>query len=157
MNYKVDLQCDSTHSSIPNLFQIQRWVSTILSSRMPSAEVCIRVVDFEESQQLNCDYRGKNKPTNVLSFPFTAPESITLDTPLLGDLIICAPLVAEEAQAQHKEEIAHWAHLVIHGILHLLGYDHIEEKEAEIMEPIEIELLAELGYANPYEAIDDHD
>ena len=119
---------------------------------MPQAEVCIRVVDSDESRQLNHSYRDKDKPTNVLSFPFTVPDNIPIDSTLLGDLIICAPLVAEEAMQQGKESIAHWAHLVIHGILHLLGYDHIEDNDAKIMETIEIELLEQLGYPNPYEA-----
>ncbi|HLV78202.1 MAG TPA: rRNA maturation RNase YbeY, partial [Marinobacter sp.] len=95
-------------------------------------------------------YRGKDKPTNVLSFPFEAPAGITM--PLAGDLVICAPVVALEAQQQRKQPVAHWAHMVVHGMLHLQGYDHIEDDDAEAMEALEVRLLSELGFANPYQA-----
>ena len=103
----------------------------------------------DEVHELNREWRGKDKPTNVLSFPFEAPPGV--DIPLLGDIIICAAVVEHEASEQGKALEAHWAHMVIHGTLHLLGYDHIEEGEAEEMEGLEIRLLAGLGYANPYE------
>jgi probable rRNA maturation factor len=113
------------------------------------AQLTIRITDEAEIQELNRTYRHKDKPTNVLSFPFEAPPGVEI--PLLGDIIICAAVVAREAGEQGKPLQAHWAHMVIHGTLHLLGYDHIDETEAEQMEGLEITLLAGLGYANPYQ------
>ncbi|MGL4679992.1 MAG: rRNA maturation RNase YbeY, partial [Plesiomonas shigelloides] len=115
----------------------------------------IRIVDEEESHHLNLTYRGKDKPTNVLSFPFEAPPGIEL--PLLGDLIICRQVVEAEAVEQQKELSAHWAHMVVHGSLHLLGYDHIEDEEAEEMESLETEIMQEMGYPDPYAAEKDLD
>lgn len=106
-------------------------------------------MNSEESQSLNSQYRGKDKPTNVLSFPFEVPDGIELD--LLGDLIICADVVEKEAQEQDKPLLHHWAHMVIHGTLHLLGYDHISDDEAEEMEALEIKLLAHLSIPDPYQ------
>ena len=108
----------------------------------------MRIVDEAESQQLNFDYREKDKPTNVLSFPFQCPPGIEL--PLLGDLVICAQVVAREAAEQQKTVTAHWAHMVVHGCLHLLGFDHINDEDAAEMEAEEIQILQELGFANPY-------
>jgi probable rRNA maturation factor len=109
----------------------------------------VRITDEAEIRELNATYRGKDYATNVLSFPFEAPPGV--DIPLLGDIVVCAAVVAREAAEQEKPLQAHWAHMVIHGTLHLLGYDHIEEADAEEMEGLEIRLLADLGYANPYE------
>ncbi len=148
MSIEIDLQQASDAAQIPSLAEFQHWVEHALKDRIETTELCIRVVDEAESQQLNRDYRGKSKPTNVLSFPFEAPPGIKLN--LLGDLVICAPVVAHEAQEQHKTLNHHWAHLVIHGILHLLGYDHIEDQQAQIMESLETRLLAELDIADPY-------
>ena len=103
---------------------------------------------MDEGQSLNHTYRGKDYATNVLSFPADLPPE--LDLPLLGDLVVCAPVVAREATEQHKQLNAHWAHMVIHGCLHLLGYDHIDDAEADEMEALERELLAQLGIADPY-------
>ncbi len=133
---------------LPNDLQFRQWAECALGAEAGECELVIRIVGSTESQQLNCDYRGKDKPTNVLSFPFEAPPGMIF--PLLGDLVICAEVVAHEAKEQQKALHAHWAHMVIHGVLHLLGYDHIENDEAEEMEKLEIELLASLGYANPY-------
>lgn len=150
-NYKVSLQLATEAPNIPTRFELQRWISATLEGRKTKAEVCLRMVNEQEIQQLNKTYRGFDKPTNVLSFPYTLPDSIELEYPLLGDLVICPNIVALEATEQHKPLKAHWAHMVIHGVLHLLGYDHIEEKDALIMEPIEIDILKRLGFSNPYE------
>ena len=145
---ELDLQIATDPQGLPTSEDFCRWVSLALPNNEAAYEVTIRVVDEAESQQLNHDYRGKDKPTNVLSFPFEAPPGIEL--PLLGDLIICRQVVEREAQEQAKTLFDHWAHLTVHGILHLRGYDHINEDEAEEMEALEIELLAKLSINNPY-------
>jgi probable rRNA maturation factor len=118
-----------------------------------NALVTLRVAEADEVQGLNRDYRGKDKPTNVLSFPSELPAELLseLDEPELGDIIICAEVVAAEAAEQGKSLAAHWAHMVVHGMLHLQGYDHIEDADAEKMEALEVEILSGLGFANPYE------
>ena len=116
---------------------------------MTASELSSRLVDAEEGQQLNATWRNKDYPTTVLSFPADIPDGL-LDIPLLGDLVICVPVVEREAAEQGKALTAHWAHLVIHGCLHLLGYDHIDDAEAEEMEELERQLLAEIGYPDPY-------
>ena len=149
MNLDLDLQLASDADNLPQKDQFQYWVEKALSEYREDAEVTIRIVDSAESQSLNASYRGKDKPTNVLSFPFEAPEGIQID--LLGDLVICAPVVETEAGEQNKSTIDHWAHMVIHGILHLLGFDHIDEHDAQEMESLEIRLLSDIGIPNPYE------
>lgn len=148
MAIDLDLQLASDAKHIPSQSQFQHWVETALAEQRNSAELTIRIVDAEESQALNHQYRHKDKPTNVLSFPFEAPEGIDMD--LLGDIVICAQVVATEAQEQDKTLESHWAHMVVHGILHLLGHDHIEEQEAEEMEALERGVLANLGIKDPY-------
>jgi probable rRNA maturation factor len=123
--------------------------SDIETIQQQDFEVTLRIVDTIESRQLNLDYREKDKPTNVLSFPFDAPEHIEL--PFLGDLVVCAAVVEQEATEQNKQIIDHWAHLCIHGLLHLLGYDHIQENEAQEMEGIETAILAKLSIDDPYQ------
>lgn len=147
-DYYVDRQCVIDDTGLPSEKQLTEWVTAALKSRLEQAELSIRIVDSEESQQLNSQYRGKDKPTNVLSFPFEMPEGISLD--LLGDLVICAEVVAREAQEQNKPLIHHWSHMVIHGVLHLLGFDHINNEEAEEMEQLEREILASLDIPDPY-------
>lgn len=144
----LDLQIASESKQLPTEAEFLRWATTALDGRLDEAEMTIRLVDEAESHQLNLDYRGKDKPTNVLSFPFEAPPGIEL--PLIGDLVICAPVVENEAQEQNKPLEAHWAHMVVHGCLHLLGYDHIDDAEAEEMEAIETELIESLGFSDPY-------
>ncbi|MFN6971664.1 MAG: rRNA maturation RNase YbeY [Rheinheimera sp.] len=148
MSIILDLQLASTASNLPSEAQIQLWLNAAVSPFQPVAEVTVRIVDEAESQQLNFDYREKDKPTNVLSFPFQCPPGIEL--PLLGDLVICAGVVAQEANEQNKSLDAHWAHMVVHGSLHLLGFDHINDDDALEMEAEEIQILAELGFADPY-------
>ncbi|MFL1483709.1 rRNA maturation RNase YbeY [Marinobacter sp. LN3S78] len=144
----VDIQRVIDSGELPGDDQLTRWARAGWQQAHDS-EVTLRLVDESESQALNHQYRGKDRPTNVLSFPFEAPAGITV--PLAGDLVICAPVVAREAAEQDKTPEAHWAHMVIHGLLHLQGYDHIEDDEAEAMEALEIRLLADLSYGNPYE------
>ncbi len=137
---------------LPAELEFQRWVEAALNqcaADRDEAQLTIRLVDEAEITELNATYRNKDKPTNVLSFPFEAPPGV--DIPLLGDIIICAAVVAREADEQNKQLKAHWAHMVIHGTLHLLGYDHIDDDEAEVMEGLEIALLGDLGYADPYQ------
>ena len=118
------------------------------AKRRKATELAIRIVGLEEGQALNRDYRGKDYPTNVLSFPAELPPGVAL--PLIGDLAICAPVVAREAAEQGKKPTQHWAHMTVHGVLHLLGYDHLEDAEAERMESLETRILASLGIADPY-------
>ncbi|MBO9488940.1 rRNA maturation RNase YbeY [Endozoicomonas sp. G2_1] len=148
MTITLDLQIASEAADLPAESDIQVWLDAALASYQRNFELTIRIVDNSESQSLNHQYRGKDKPTNVLSFPFEVPEGIELD--LLGDLVICAPVVKAEASEQKKPIIAHWAHMVVHGCLHLLGFDHITEEEALEMETLEIDILAKLGFNNPY-------
>ncbi|AHM72880.1 rRNA maturation RNase YbeY [Yersinia hibernica] len=145
----LDLQIACADSQgLPTEADFQHWLEAVLPQFQEIAEVTIRVVDEAESHELNLTYRGKDKPTNVLSFPFEAPPEIEL--PLLGDLIICRQVVEQEAVEQEKALLAHWAHMVVHGSLHLLGYDHIVDDEAEEMESIETEIMQSLGYPDPY-------
>jgi len=148
MALELDLQLveESAHTPAPEDFET--WVKTALQSR-DEAELTIRVVGREESRELNSTYRGKDSATNVLSFPAELPDG--LDLPLLGDIVVCAPLVADEAAEQGKAVRDHWAHLTIHGVLHLLGYDHLDDDEAEEMESLETSLLESLGINNPYD------
>jgi len=137
-------------TGLPAPASFRRWVEAALrgARRRRPAEVAIRIVDAAEGRALNRDYRGKDYATNVLSFPAELPPGV--DLPLIGDLAICAPVVAREATEQGKRPRDHWAHLTIHGTLHLLGYDHIEDAEAEAMEALETRILAGLGIADPY-------
>ncbi len=148
MAITLDLQLASASTELPSEAQLQHWLEAAVLPFQAEAEVTIRIVDAGESQQLNLDYRGKDKPTNVLSFPFQCPPGVEL--PLLGDLVICAPVVAAEAAEQGKSLHAHWAHMVVHGSLHLLGFDHINDDDAEQMEAEEVTILQQLGFTNPY-------
>ncbi|REG84248.1 rRNA maturation RNase YbeY [Marinomonas pollencensis] len=146
---ELDLQIASQDTdNLPSEEDFSRWVTAALPTIGDEFEVTIRLVDEAESQSLNNEYRGKDKPTNVLSFPFEAP--MDLEVPLLGDLVICTQVVNQEAKEQQKPLLHHWAHLTIHGILHLRGYDHINDDEAEEMEALEVQLLASLAIPDPY-------
>jgi probable rRNA maturation factor len=150
MSIELDLQLAvEEEAGLPGEAQLQAWCEAALAGRVEEAQLTIRIVDEAESAELNETYRHKSGPTNVLSFPFEAPPGV--DLPLLGDIVICRQVVERQALEQGKPANAHWAHMVVHGCLHLLGHDHIEEEEAEAMEHLEIGILAGLGYANPYE------
>lgn len=147
---RLDIQIAVRAQELPERHQLQHWVDRSLSACHYTAdsEIVVRIVETEESARLNRRYRNKQGATNILSFPFEAPDGVTLD--LLGDLVICAPLVALESRMQHKPLLHHWAHIVVHGVLHLLGYDHLVDAEAEQMEALEIHILRQLNIANPY-------
>lgn len=152
----IDLQVAvDNNGDLPNTEQLQIWVSAALAAAQynaEEAELSVRFVDKNESQSLNHQYRDKDKPTNVLSFPFEQPLGLPRDAqlPLLGDLVICTSVVSSEAREQGKPLESHWAHMLVHGTLHLLGFDHIDDAEAEQMEALEIQILSGLGYSNPY-------
>lgn len=150
MSHIIDLQNACDLEELPTIELFQQWVDMALTTVTDKEfELTIRLVNLDESQQLNKQYRHKDKPTNVLSFPFEVPEGIELN--LLGDLVICAQVVEQEAKAQNKALFNHWSHMVIHGCLHLLGYDHINDNDAHEMEALEVKILAKLSISNPYE------
>lgn len=174
----IDIQQASSTDDVPDADRIRRWAMLALAdpstadqatllqtaNEQSPVELTIRVCDIDEITELNATYRDKHKPTNVLSFPADLPPDI--DIPLLGDIIICADVVNQEASEQKKTGDAHWAHMVVHGVLHLLGYDHIEDEEAQVMEGLETRLLTGAGFAppysydqpydQPYDRVDDH-
>jgi probable rRNA maturation factor len=151
MSVIIDLHNASGDAAIPLRKQFKHWATAAMSTIAPERKrvaLSIRIVDASESAELNSHYRHKQGPTNILSFP-VPPE--LHKAALLGDLAICAEIVAREASEQHKTLDAHWAHLTVHGVLHLSGYDHEEEQAADTMENIERKILAELGYHDPYQ------
>lgn len=151
MDINLDVQREV--AALPKDEDFIKWLQQTLSSEQHGdSELTIRIVDEKESAELNEQYRHKTGSTNVLSFPFEAPAEVELN--LLGDLIICADVVRQQAKEQHKQELAHWAHMVVHGTLHLLGYDHITDAEATIMETKETQILSQLGYTDPYREIE---
>ncbi|WP_104202066.1 rRNA maturation RNase YbeY [Billgrantia saliphila] len=147
---EIDRQVACVADDLPSRTELVAWVAAVLA-RFPDEtrhEVTVRFVDVEEGQALNRDYRDRDRPTNVLSFPFDGPPGIEL--PLLGDLVLCHPVIEREAREQEKRLLDHYAHLVVHGTLHLLGYDHLDEAEAEVMEQLEREILMDFAIADPY-------
>jgi len=140
-SFKLMVQYATDSTDIPTRPQFRRWVKAAL---MQEAEIVLRIVDEAEGCELNHNFRGKNCATNVLTFVYDDTQ------PLTGDIVLCAPIVSQEAQQQHKNLTAHYAHLTVHGILHLQGYDHIEDAEAVVMEQMETQILARLGYDDPY-------
>ncbi|MBV0932463.1 rRNA maturation RNase YbeY [Marinobacterium weihaiense] len=152
MSIAVDVQYAADAPGLPSEADFTHWIETVLTDRKVEGEVCIRIVEADESQALNAEYRGKDKPTNVLSFPFEVPPGVPVT--LLGDLVICADVVTQEADEQAKASLHHWAHMVMHGTLHLLGFDHINDDEAEEMEALERALLARLDIDDPYRTTD---
>ena len=156
MNINLDIQREA--DALPKDEELLKWLTKILSAEQHGdAELTIRFVDEEESAGLNKQYRHKTGATNVLSFPFEVPPEVEDEAKLnlLGDLIICAEVVKSEAKEQKKQELAHWAHMVVHGTLHLLGYDHQTDADANIMETKEIHILSQLGYSDPYRELEE--
>jgi len=149
MKLELDLQIASDDPDVPELCLLEAWLMVALVGERDQAEVTIRVVDLDEGSALNERWRDCQGATNVLSFPAEGLQDLVPE--LLGDIVICAPVVRQEAEQQHKPLQAHWAHLVIHGCLHLLGYDHIEEQHAQVMEHQEIQILQQLGFPDPYQ------
>ncbi len=149
MTVELHFQQESNAEDIPSEADFTTWVqATLTQQQRTTAELTIRIVDKEEMAALNETYRKKPGPTNVLSFPYEVEEFMDLD--LMGDTVLCAPVIAEQAQAYNKPSIEHWAHLTVHSTLHLLGYDHIQEDDAKEMESLEISIMKSLGYPNPY-------
>jgi len=148
MNLQLSVQYGAARAGLPAKSSLQCWASAALRGVGRGVALGVRIVGAAESAELNRRFRRKHGPTNVLSFPFEAPPGMRSE--VLGDLVICAPVVRREARAQRKPERAHWAHMVVHGILHLRGYDHLNRRDATVMEKKEIRILKELGFANPY-------
>ena len=156
MRLRVEVQCASEHPAVPDADSAERWAQAAADAGLPApwapeageGELSLRFVDAGEGAALNASYRGRQGPTNVLSFSFEARE--LTDPPLLGDVVVCAGVVEAEARSQGKTVEAHFAHMVVHGVLHLLGYRHDAEEEALVMEAVERRALARLGFADPY-------
>jgi probable rRNA maturation factor len=151
VSFTIDVQYIYRDKSMPAQKKIREWAGTALSKYRDHAEVTIRIVDEPESKQLNEKWRKAQGATNVLSFPAGGMGAAAPD--LLGDIVICAPVVQREAHEQNKTFHAHLAHMVIHGVLHLLGFDHVNKRDATLMESIETSLLESLGYTNPYQSV----
>lgn len=148
MPIELCVQYATDRPDIPDENQLKLWVETALEGLKENAELTIRIVDEDEGTQLNEQWRKSQGPTNVLSFTHEGETEIAPD--LLGDIVVCAPVVAREAKEQNKNIDAHWAHMVVHGVLHLNGFDHIKPEDADCMESLEIKILEELNYNNPY-------
>lgn len=153
MELTLHLENVSSGDTLPDDEDVHRWLFAALNTAIPQvqqpqqqAEVCLRIVDEAESAEFNQRYRGKTGATNVLSFP----AQLNVDHPLLGDLVVCAPVVERESREQGKSFSAHWAHILVHGSLHLLGFDHIDDQDAVIMENLEVNILKQLGFPDPY-------
>jgi probable rRNA maturation factor len=144
----IEIQCAITAEGLPSSAQLYQWLQHALQNRAADSELTLRIVDEAEITALNHRYRGKDGATNVLSFPYQPLPGV--ESGLLGDIVICAPVVAREAVTQSKSLEEHWAHITIHGVLHLLGHDHQQAEEAGHMEQLEAQLLGQLGFADPY-------
>lgn len=150
----VSVSYAAPRAGLPSAVSFRKWVAAALASRILEADLAIRIVGAKEGRALNRHYRGKDHATNVLSFPADMAEGVKLPKgvklPLLGDIVLCAPVVAKEAKEQKKPLAAHYAHLTVHGVLHLLGWDHQDERDADCMEALERQILAGLGIEDPY-------
>ena len=145
----IVLQVAADDYFIPGKDLFDTWLRSLEKTlNWQAGEITLRIVDQVESRALNQQFRQQDSPTNVLSFPSSVPQDIVPD--YLGDIAICAPLIEQEAKQQHKTPNAHWAHMLVHGVLHLRGYNHIEQTEAEEMERLEVQILMNMGYPNPY-------
>ena len=149
MTHEVDVQVACNEDDLPDPRSLCAWARAAVGQQRVDAELTIRIVDEAEIERLNNNYRNNSGTTNVLSFPFDAPPGV--DLPLLGDVVICAPIVRREANEQSKSVTSHWAHMVVHGALHLLGFDHEQADEAQTMEAMEAHILADFGFDNPYQ------
>jgi probable rRNA maturation factor len=145
----LDIQNISKSKKIPTHAKFQTWLDAVLIDDNQDSEVVIRIVDEDEMILFNEQYRNKKSPTNILSFPFQ--PSVGIDNPLLGDLLVCAPVIEKESHLQNKKLDHHWAHMIVHGVLHLLGYDHVNDIDAEEMENLEIKILNTINIKNPYQ------
>ena len=154
MIIQLDIQHATTNPAPVSDKQLSDWVRKALLPHLDKAELTVRLVGLSEITHLNHTYRKKNKATNVLAFPSNLPDDVLLDYPFLGDIVVCPAVLKEESLVLDTPLIAHWAHIIIHGVLHLLGYDHINKADAEIMESLEIKTLATLGFDNPYASED---
>jgi probable rRNA maturation factor len=148
--YQIIIQYEVDKRLAPSKLLLRQWAIQALSSQLTSGQVTLRLVTSEEMAELNTAYRRKSGPTNVLSFPFSLPEEIKTDIPMLGDIVICPDVVNREAKEQQKSQKAHFAHMIVHGIFHLLGYDHEIDEEANVMESLEKKIMHSLGFPNPY-------
>lgn len=145
----IEIQYAIGADGLPSAAQLHRWLQLALQDRVPDSELTLRIVDEAEITALNYRYRGKDGATNVLSFPYRPLPGV--ESGLLGDIVICAPVVAREAVAQSRSLEEHWAHITIHGVLHLLGHDHQEAEAARQMERLETQLLGQIGFSDPYQ------
>lgn len=154
MSYYIDIQhaCDDTPPVSDEL--LSQWAQLPLTQLGDSAELTLRLVTTDEIKTLNRLYRKMDKTTNVLAFPANLPKDISLTYPLLGDVIICPSVLLQESLEQNKPIDAHWAHIIIHGVLHLMGHDHLEDEDTATMQALEIKFLAELNFENPYQEDD---
>jgi probable rRNA maturation factor len=152
MQIDLEIQPATSTVNIPDDEQFRQWAEVVPGGKSIPCTLTIRIVDEQEARRLNREYRNRDYATNVLSFPSELPEGLPSEIrqSQLGDILICAPVVAREAREQGRTETDHWAHLTIHGILHLLGYDHLQHEEAVIMESLETKILAKLGISDPY-------
>ncbi|NOZ53912.1 MAG: rRNA maturation RNase YbeY [Gammaproteobacteria bacterium] len=153
LDYQIALQGGRQQYYLPSEIQVKDWINSVLQSLefdrdKEKVQLTVRIVSEQEMIQLNSQFRGKHRVTNVLSFPFESPKSVYL--PLLGDVVVCAAVVNAEARQQLKQDEQHWAHMIVHGVLHLLGYDHLDEHDAQRMELLERNVLSTLGFPNPY-------
>lgn len=155
MAIELELQIASDAQTLPHPSQFKEWISRTLANRYDDLEITIRIVDEEEMTHLNTVFRNKEGPTNVLSFPGEVNPNFGMHS--LGDVVICAPVVQTESEANGKPMLEHWAHMVIHGTLHLLGYDHVDPNDAKKMETLETKIMQDLGYAAPYGEIHWHE